>query len=61
MTHKKVNIFNSREARRNLILCIIAIAIAVFFLFPLYWLISMSFKSDAESFGKYRSRQKDQS
>lgn len=52
MTHKKVNIFNSREARRNLILCIIAIAIAVFFLFPLYWLISMSFKSDAESFGK---------
>ena len=52
MTHKKVNIFNSREARRNLILCIIAIAIAVFFLFPLYWLVSMSFKSDAESFGK---------
>ena len=52
MTHRKVNIFNSREARRNLILCIIAIAIAVFFLFPLYWLISMSFKSDAESFGK---------
>ncbi len=52
MTHKKVNIFNSREARRNLILCIIAIVIAVFFLFPLYWLISMSFKSDAESFGK---------
>ena len=48
----KVNIFNSKEARRNLFLNIIAIIIAIFFLFPLYWLISMSFKSDAESFGK---------
>ena len=52
MAPVKVNIFNSKEARRNLILNIIAIVIAIFFLFPLYWLISMSFKSDAESFGK---------
>lgn len=52
MAPKKVTVFNSKEARRNLILCIIAIVIAIFFLFPLYWLISMSFKSDAESFGK---------
>ena len=48
----KVNIFNSKEARKNLILSVIALLIAVIFLFPLYWIICMSFKSDSESFGK---------
>lgn len=52
MTKKKNTIFTSKEARRNLLLCVIAIAIAVVFLFPIYWLLAMSFKSDAESFGK---------
>ena len=42
----------SKEARRNVILCIIAVLIALIFLFPLYWIVCMSFKSDAESFGK---------
>ncbi|WP_130838381.1 carbohydrate ABC transporter permease [Lachnoclostridium sp. Marseille-P6806] len=41
-----------RERRRNFLLCLGAVLIAVVFLFPLYWLISMSFKTDAESFGK---------
>lgn len=52
MKNNKNSIFNSKEARRNLLLCIIALAIAVVFLFPIYWLLTMSFKSDAESFGK---------
>ena len=52
MRNNKNSIFNSKEARRNLMLCIIALAIAVIFLFPIYWLLAMSFKSDAESFGK---------
>ena len=42
----------SKEARRNVILSIIAVLIALIFLFPLYWIVCMSFKSDAESFGK---------
>ena len=51
MTTKRT-VRTSKEARKNLILSIIALLIAVLFLFPLYWLICMSFKSDAESFGK---------
>lgn len=43
---------SSKEKRRNLILCIISILIAIVFLFPIYWLLAMSFKTDAESFGK---------
>ena len=42
----------SKEARKNLILSIIAVLIALIFLLPLYWIVCMSFKSDAESFGK---------
>ena len=42
----------SKEARKNVILSIIAVLIALIFLFPLYWIVCMSFKSDAESFGK---------
>jgi multiple sugar transport system permease protein len=40
------------EKKRNVILCAISVVIAVVFLFPIYWLVSMSFKTDAESFGK---------
>ena len=42
----------SREGRRNIRNCIFAVIIAIFFLFPIYWLIQMSFKTDMESFGK---------
>ena len=42
----------SKEARKNLILSIIAVLIALIFLFPLYWILCMSFKTDSESFGK---------
>ena len=31
---------------------IFALLIAFIFLFPIYWLIQISFKSDAETFGK---------
>ncbi len=47
-----LHLFNSRDGRRVLINSIIAIVIAVIFLFPIYWLIQISFKSDAETFGK---------
>jgi len=43
-------ILSSREARANAIYNIVAITIAVIFLFPIYWLVMMSFKSDAEIF-----------
>ena len=49
---EKISFRTSKEARKNLILSIIALLIAIVFLFPLYWLVCMSFKSDAESFGK---------
>lgn len=42
----------SREGKRNIVKCVIAVVIALIFLFPLYWLASMSFKTDAEVFGK---------
>jgi len=48
----KTGYFKSKESRKNIIYCIIALLIAICFLFPLYWLISMSFKTDVESFGK---------
>ncbi len=44
-----------KEARNNLIKGIIAVVIAFFFLFPVYWMIQISFKSDAETFGKVLS------
>jgi len=43
---------STKSRRKNIFLNIIAVLIAVIFLFPLYWLVSMSFKTDAESFGK---------
>ena len=54
MDEEKVSLKNMtpRERKRNVIYCIIAVIIAIIFLFPLYWLISMSFKTDTEAFGK---------
>ncbi len=42
----------SRESRKNIILCVISLLIAVIFLFPLYWIIISSLKSDAEIFAQ---------
>jgi multiple sugar transport system permease protein len=47
-----MNMLSSKEGRRNIYLCALSLAIAVFFLFPIYWILAMSFKTDAESFGK---------
>ena len=44
--------FKTKQGRKNVLYCVIAILIAIVFLFPIYWLLSMSFKTDAESFGK---------
>lgn len=48
----KVAYLKSKEGRSNVINCFWAIIIAIIFLFPIYWLIQMSFKTDMESFGK---------
>ena len=42
----------SKEKRKELLNSIIAILIALIFLFPIYWLVQISFKSDSETFGK---------
>lgn len=44
--------FKTKQGRKNVLYCLIAILIAIVFLFPIYWLLTMSFKTDAESFGK---------
>lgn len=44
--------FKSKESRKAFINSIIAIIIAIVFLFPIYWLVQISFKSDSETFGK---------
>lgn len=51
-TAAKATFASSKEKRRNYLNGAVAILIAVLFLFPIYWLVAMSFKSDAESFGK---------
>lgn len=48
----KITIFNSREKRKDLINSLIALVIGVVFLFPVYWMIQLSMKTDAEAFGK---------
>ena len=48
----KRHYWQTKEGLRNVINCVIAVLIAIFFLFPIYWLIQMSFKTDMESFGK---------
>ncbi|MDD2973196.1 MAG: carbohydrate ABC transporter permease, partial [Lachnospiraceae bacterium] len=42
----------TKGGRRNFGKCVLSILIAFCFLFPIYWLVSMSFKTDGESFGK---------
>lgn len=52
MEGKVVTSLKTRGGRKNLINCIFALVIALAFLFPIYWLLTMSFKTDVESFGK---------
>lgn len=52
MERKTSNRRMNVSKRKNRINCMIAVLIAVLFLFPVYWLLSMSFKSDTESFDK---------
>ena len=49
---KKQCLFHPKEGRRNLLLSLAAILIGVVFLFPIYWMLQISFKSDMETFGK---------
>ena len=42
----------SKDGRMNLLNSLLAILIGVVFLFPLYWLVQISFKTDTETFGK---------
>lgn len=42
----------TREGKKELLNSVIAIIIAIIFLFPIYWLVQISFKSDVETFGK---------
>lgn len=44
--------FKTRVGKKEFINSVIAIIIAIIFLFPIYWLAQISFKSDAETFGK---------
>lgn len=43
---------NRTSKKKNILLSIISIIIAVIMLFPIYWMISSSFKTDAEIFAK---------
>lgn len=48
----KKQYWKTKEGRKDIINCVISVIIAFFFLFPIYWLIQISFKTDMESFGK---------
>ncbi|MDR2303102.1 MAG: carbohydrate ABC transporter permease [Treponema sp.] len=41
-----------RARQKNILLGFVSVIIVGVFLFPIYWLVCMSFKSDAEAFGK---------
>lgn len=45
-------LFRTKDGRRNLINSIIAVVVGIIFLFPIYWMVQISFKSDTETFGK---------
>ena len=45
-------LFHTHEGRIDLRNGILAVVIAVIGLFPIYWMLQLSFKSDQETFGK---------
>lgn len=52
MSGKIETSLKTKGGRRNFWSCLVSVLIAICFLFPIYWLLSMSFKTDGESFGK---------
>jgi multiple sugar transport system permease protein len=48
----RTGFLSTRSGRQNMALGCAAVLIAVVFLFPLYWLLCMSLKTDSEAFGK---------
>ena len=46
------DMFKTKMGKKEFINSVIAIIIAIIFLFPIYWLVQISFKSDSETFGK---------
>lgn len=42
----------TRSRQKNIFLCVVSLLIAVIFLFPIYWMVCISFKTDLESFSK---------
>ena len=42
----------SLPRRKQILYAVIAVLIAIVFLFPVYWLVQLSFKPDMEAFGK---------
>ena len=44
--------FKTRMGKKEFLNSAIAVIIAIIFLFPIYWLVQISFKSDSETFGK---------
>lgn len=48
----KIKFLDSRSKRKDFINSAIALAIGVIFLFPVYWMIQLSLKTDSEAFGK---------
>ena len=43
--------FKTKMGKKEFINSVIAVIIAIIFLFPIYWLVQISFKSDSETFG----------
>ena len=46
------DMFKTKMGKKEFINSAIAVIIAIIFLFPIYWLVQISFKSDSETFGK---------
>ena len=44
--------FKTKMGKKEFLNSVIAVIIAIIFLFPIYWLVQISFKSDSETFGK---------
>lgn len=46
------DMFKTKMGKKEFLNSAIAVIIAIIFLFPIYWLVQISFKSDSETFGK---------
>jgi len=48
----RVPVFGTKARRTNFLLSAVSVLVGLVFLFPIYWLLCMSFKTDQEAFGK---------